>query len=378
IASSKDGKCESQRLTYALGGVNANLHAPRKIYSPEYPMKGWLLEKTGPLNRQSQPLRLATMPDPVPAPDQVLIRVAACGVCHTELDEIEGRLPPTRMPMVLGHQVAGTIVQVGSEVSGLECGDRVGVAWIYSACGHCSLCQAGCENLCPDFQATGRDHFGGYAELMAAKARFVYPLPAGLTEIDAAPLLCGGAIGYRSLRLTGLADGQSLGLTGFGSSAHLVLKLVRHRLPQTPAYVFARSEQERSFAMECGACWAGDTGDRAPVWLDAMIDTTPAWNPILRALENLAPGGRLVINAIRKEATDQTALLELDYAKHLWLEKEIKSVANVTRQDVRDMLALAGEASIKPQAETFTFAEANRALVELKTHSVRGAKVLVF
>jgi len=252
----------------------------------------------------------------------------------------------------------------------------VGVAWIYSACGECAFCRAGQENLCPAFKATGRDINGGYAEYMVARADFVYPIPAVFSDVEAAPLLCAGAIGYRSLRLTNLQDGQTLGLTGFGASAHLVLKMARHQYPHTPVYVFARSESERMFARELGATWAGDTRETAPVRLDAILDTTPVWTPVVEALKNLAPGGRLVINAIRKENTDQEALLRLDYPAHLWLEKEIKSVANVSRRDVREFLALAAEMGIRPEVQTYPLAEANRALVELKTTRIRGAKVL--
>jgi propanol-preferring alcohol dehydrogenase len=278
---------------------------------------------------------------------------------------------------VLGHQVVGRIQALGDGVAGWSVGDRVGVAWIFSACGSCSQCRSGQENLCSMFQATGRDQFGGYAELMTAPAAFVHRIPQEIADEEAAPLLCAGAIGYRSLRLTNLTDGQSLGLTGFGASAHLVLKMVRQKMPRSNVYVFARSERERTFALELGAVWAGDTGDAAPVPLDAIIDTTPAWLPIVKGLENLAPGGRLVVNAIRKEARDLAELLQLDYPRHLWLEKEIKSVANVTRQDVREFLALAAQASLKPQTRLFPLTDANQALVELKTQGVVGAKVLL-
>jgi propanol-preferring alcohol dehydrogenase len=340
-------------------------------------MQAQILEATAPLHGDSRPLRLASLPDPAPNDDEVLIRVEACGVCHTELDEIEGRTPPSRLPMVLGHQVVGRLVEVGQNVTEWSGGERVGVAWIFSACGTCPQCIAGRENLCPNFQATGRDQFGGYAELMVAPAAFVHRIPEGIHTEDAAPLLCAGAIGFRSLQLTNLVEGQSLGLTGFGASAHLVLKMVRHRYPQTEVFVFARNERERSFARDLGAAWVGDTSDRAPALLDAIIDTTPAWLPVIRALEQLAPGGRLVVNAIRKEAADLSELMRLDYPRHLWLEKEIKSVANVTRQDVREFLVLAAQANLRPEVRPFPLAEANQALIELKTQSVVGAKVLL-
>ena len=255
-------------------------------------------------------------------------------------------------------------------------GERVGVAWIYSACGACEFCRSGRENLCADFRATGRDANGGYAELMVVPERFAYRIPDGFTDAQAAPLLCAGAIGYRSLRLSGLQDGQNLGLTGFGASAHLVLKMVRHRYPHSRVFVFSRTEAERAFALELGATWAGDTTDTAPEPLHCIIDTTPVWRPVVEALRNLAPGGRLVINAIRKEAHDKEALLGLDYPAHLWLEKEIKSVANVARADVSEFLALAAEIPIVPEVQEYALEDANRALVELKARKIRGAKVI--
>jgi len=212
---------------------------------------------------------------------------------------------------------------------------------------------------------------------MTARADFVFRLPDGLSDTDVAPLLCAGAIGFRSLRLTKLVDGQNLGLTGFGASAHLVLKMAKYRFPSTNVFVFARSESEQAFARELGAVWTGRISDRSPIKLDAIIDTTPAWAPIVEALNNLAPGGRLVINAIRKEESDKSELLRFDYPSHLWLEKEIKSVANVSRQDVQELLALANDISIRPQTRTFPLEDANRALMELKMRSVLGAKVLV-
>jgi propanol-preferring alcohol dehydrogenase len=224
--------------------------------------------------------------------------------------------------------------------------------------------------------ATGRDGNGGYAEYMTVDAAFAYAIPEIFSDIQAAPLLCGGAIGYRSLKLASLKDGQRLGLTGFGASAHLMLMMVRHRYPNTRVYVFARGEAERDFAKTLGAVWAGATEEYSPELLDSIIDTTPAWTPDVEAMKNLKPGGRLVINAIRKEDVDKDALLQLDYYSHLWLEKEIKSVANVTRSDVQAFLSLAAEIPILPKVQSYALEEANTALWELKNHQVRGAKVL--
>jgi propanol-preferring alcohol dehydrogenase len=342
----------------------------------EVPMKAMVLEKICDLSKTREPLKAAELPDPKPAPDQIRIKVAACGVCHTELDEIEGRTPPPDLPVVPGHEVVGRIDLVGSEAGSWKEGDRVGVGWIHSACGNCEHCRGGNENLCRAFSATGRDANGGYAQWMTVPAAFAVPIPDSLSDEEAAPLMCAGAIGFRSLRLSGVVDGHTLGLTGFGASAHLVLKMVRHRFPGTRVHVFARKQQERQFALDLGAVWAGDTADSAPEPLDAIIDTTPAWKPVVEALANLRPGGRLVINAIRKEDGDKSELLRLDYPEHLWLEKEIKSVANVARADLAGCVDLAAEAGIRPEVETFELADANRALMELKEGKIRGAKVL--
>lgn len=339
-------------------------------------MKAMILEQTGNLIDNQQPLKLAEIPIPTPKPGEILIKVTACGVCHTELDEIEGRTPPPAFPMVLGHQVVGHVVE-NNDGRLLQTGERVGVAWIFSACGACDHCLAGEENLCADFKATGRDVNGGYTEYLCVPEAFAYPIPEIFSDIQAAPQLCAGAIGYRSLRLTNIKDGQSLGLTGFGASAHLVLKLVRYQFPNTKVFVFSRSKPEQEFARELGAVWSGDIGERSPQKLDCIIDTTPVWKPVVEALEDLTPGGRLVINAIRKESIDQDYLLKLDYPSHLWMEKEIKSVANVTRQDVIQYLDFAAKIPILPEVQTYSLEQANLALMELKTRQIRGAKVLV-
>jgi alcohol dehydrogenase, propanol-preferring len=339
-------------------------------------MRAMLLKTLGPVRDDRTALVPGDWPEPAPAAGEILVRVSACGVCHTELDEIEGRTPPPRLPVIPGHQVVGRVEALGQGASLFRAGDRVGIAWIYWACGHCEFCRRGEENLCEQFQATGRDVHGGYAEQITVPESFAHAIPKSFSDAEAAPLLCAGAIGYRSLSLTGLKDGQTLGLTGFGASGHLVLKLVQSKFPKTRIYVFARSEAEQDFARELGATWAGDTAERSPEPLNAIIDTTPAWTPIIKALENLERGGRLVINAIRKEEADKEALLGLDYPRHLWLEKEIKSVANVTRFDVREFLRLADEIRLKPEIEEFALDDANRALFELKTKKVRGAKVL--
>jgi len=316
------------------------------------------------------------LPVPVPRAREILVKVLACGVCHTELDEIEGRIALRHLPVVPGHQVVGRVEQCGPGAGKYDIGDRVGIAWIYSACGECTFCLEGNENLCEKFMATGKDVHGGYAQYMTVLEDFAYSIPEIFTDLQTAPLLCAGAVGFRSLRLTGIKNGHKLGLTGFGASAHLVIKMVRHKYPDTDVLVFARSAQERNFARELGAVWAGDTEEPSPTKLDGIIDTTPVWKPVVQALKNLKSGGRLVVNAIRKEEADKQHLMQLDYPVHLWQEKEIKSVANVARQDVIEFLELAAAIPIKPEVQEFTLEEANTALMELKNRKIRGAKVL--
>jgi len=339
-------------------------------------MRAMVLRELGDLSGDRAPLELVEMADPVPGEKEILVRISACGVCRTEIDEIEGRTPPPRLPVIPGHQIVGRVEAGGPGAGRFHCGDRVGIAWIFSACGSCRFCRSGRENLCPAFRATGRDANGGYATLVTVAEEFAHPLPPGLSDTEVAPLLCAGAIGYRSVALSGLSDGQVLGLTGFGASAHLVLQMVRHRFPATPVFVFARSVNDRAFALELGATWAGATEEIPPAPMRAIIDTTPAWAPVVAALRHLEPGGRLVINAIRKEGDDKAALLNLSYARDLWLEKEIRSVANVTRQDVAEFLALAAEARLRPEVREYPLAEANQALRDLRRGEGRGARVL--
>ena len=333
-------------------------------------MKAMILERLEALRDEPQPLRLVDLPTPEPATGEILLAVAACGVCHTELDEIEGRTPPRALPMIPGHEVVGRVVKQGSGAERHAIGDRVGVGWIHSSSGDED------ENLSDEFVATGRDAPGGYAEFMAVPENYAYPLSEVWSDVEGAPLLCAGAVGYRALKLTGIRDGQRLGLTGFGGSAHLVLQTAVHHFPRGEVYVFARDPAARAFALELGATWAGDTIDRSPKRLDAVIDTTPAWKPVVEALANLRPGGRLVVNAIRKEADDQGELLRLSYHEHLWMERELKTVANVTQFDIREFLRLAAEIPIRPRVEVYRLEDANRALCELRTGPVVGAKVL--
>jgi propanol-preferring alcohol dehydrogenase len=322
------------------------------------------------MEEEPQPLASAELPDPVPVGDEVLVRIAVCGVCHTELDEIEGRTPPPSLPVVPGHEIVGHVAQLGDRCSRFDVGQRVGIGWIHSSDGSDE------ENLSERFRATGRDVNGGYAEYVVVPERYAYPIPEVFSDAEAAPLLCAGGVGYRSLKLAGIRDGEVLGLTGFGGSGHLVLQLARHLYPASRLFVFARSEHERAFALELGADWAGDTADVPPEAPHAIIDTTPAWKPVLAALECLRPGGRLVINAIRKEPWDRDLMASIRYEDHLWMEKEVKTVANVTSRDLEEFLPLAAAVPLHVEVEEYRLEDANRALAALRFGHVRGAKVL--
>jgi propanol-preferring alcohol dehydrogenase len=229
-----------------------------------------ILERVAPLRECDSPLRLAELPIPMPGRGEIRVRITACAVCHTELDEIEGRTPPSKLPIILGHQAVGVVDRLGSGVTRLAIGDRVGVGWIHSSSGERD------ENLSPHFRATGRDVDGGYAEYLTVPEHYAYKIPKIFSDIEAAPLLCAGA-GHRALKLTGLKDGEPLGLMGFGSSAHLVLQLARREFPNSAVYVFARDRQTREFAVNLGATWSGDIGESSPTKVAAIIDTTPAW-----------------------------------------------------------------------------------------------------
>lgn len=340
-------------------------------------MKALILTKVCDLISEKSPLKMVEISVPVPKANEILLKVSCCGVCHTELDEIEGRTPPSEFPMILGHQVVGYVADKGEEVKRFGKGNRVGVAWIFSACGECDFCINGKENLCDSFKGTGRDARGGYAEYMVVDENFAYSIPGIFSDHEAAPLLCAGAIGYRSLQLINFKNGHVLGLSGFGASGHLVLKMARYLFPDSKIIAFARSKYEQDFARSLGAAWAGNIDDNPPHRSDAIIDTTPVWKTIVKSLHHLKPGGRLVINAIRKEEQDKKSLLDLSYHDHLWMEKEIKSVANITRYDVEEFLQLAAKIPIKPEIELYAFDQANQALYDLKNKHVKGAKVLV-
>lgn len=333
-------------------------------------MRAMILTSVAGIDENAEPLQPVELPRPQPSAGELLVEVSVCGVCHTELDEIEGRTPPPELPVVPGHEIVGRVTECGQDCYRFEPGQRVGIGWIYSSSGDED------ENLSPAFRATGRDVNGGYAEFVVVPERYAYPVPEVFSDEEAAPLLCAGGVGYRALRLTGIEDGDILGLTGFGGSGHLVLQLARHLYPNTRIYVFARSDRERAFALELGADWSGDTSDTPPEAPHAIIDTTPAWKPVLAALACLRPGGRLVINAIRKEAGDRGLMADISYEDHLWQEKEVKSVANVTRRDLEEFLPIAARIPLRVEFQAYKLEQANQALRDLRAGHVRGAKIL--
>jgi propanol-preferring alcohol dehydrogenase len=323
---------------------------------------------------EEKPLELMELPEPVPGKGQILVKVSACGVCHTELDEIEGRATPSKFPMILGHEIIGRVEDFGPGASRFRKGNRVGIAWINWACGSCSFCLRGEENLCDKAKWTGKDVYGGYAEYTSVSEDFAYPIPDRFTNSKAAPLLCAGVIGYRALRLSGMQDGRTLGLYGFGASAHIVIQVAKYRYPNGKVFVFTRPNQKehQDLARQLGADWIGATENTPPAKLDSAIDFTPVGLPVREALRNLEKGGRVAINAIRKT----TPVPELDYTEHLWYEKELKSVANVTRRDAQEFLPLAAQIPIVPEIQEFRLQEANEALILLKDGKMHGAGVL--
>ena len=336
-------------------------------------MKAMVLKGACPIEAGGKkPLELVDLPVPVMTPDQILIKVSACGICHTEIDEIEGRLVPPQFPIVPGHEIVGNVHAVGSEVRKYKPGVRVGVAWIHSTCGRCSFCARGDENLCDDFRATGLHAHGGYAEYTVVSQDFAYPIPQTFTDSEAAPLLCAGVIGYRALRLSKIKSGEVLGLYGFGASAHIAIQVAKHQ--GCKVFVFTREGQKdhQSLALKLGADWVGVTGERPPQRLRCAIDFTPVGEPVREALRVLEKGGRVVINAIRKV----NPIPELDYAQLVWHEREIKSVANVARQDAVEFLPLAARVGIKPEVQEFPLEQANEALLLLKQGKMHGAGVL--
>jgi propanol-preferring alcohol dehydrogenase len=321
---------------------------------------------------EDKPLEPADVPRPVPKDNEVLLKVLTCGVCHTELDEIEGRLEPPQLPVVPGHEIVGEIIERGSAVSALDLGQRAGVTWLNSSCGQCQFCLSGRENLCGKAKWTGLDVNGGYSQFTVVPEKFAYPIPQRFSDAAAAPLLCAGVIGYRALRLAEVTNGEVVGLYGFGASAHIVIQIVKHTCPDSSVFVFTRSAAHRDLAQELGADWTGGPADQPPAKPNKAIDFTPVGETVLHALAASDKGARVVINAIRK----RTCIPQLDYGKYLWHEREIKSVANVTAEDARRFLPLAAEIPIIPRVQEFELAQANEVLISLKQGRIQAAAVL--
>lgn len=320
------------------------------------------------LEEHSEPLKLIETDLPRPGPGQIRLRVNVCGVCHTDLHTVEGDLDLPQLPITPGHQIVGIVDARGEGADRYDVGDRVGVAWLYSACGECDYCLSGYENLCKRAQFTGLHAHGGYAQYMVADEAFAYPIPRQLDDVQAAPLLCAGIIGYRALRLSEIQPGQRLGLYGFGASAHLAIQVARYW--DCEVYVFTRSTAHRELARDLGAVWAGGAEETPGVGLHGSVSFAPAGWIVPHALGHLRPGGVLALNAIH-----MSPIPEFDY-QLLYGERVLRSVANFTRRDAEEFLALAAEIPIQSEVQTFPLEMANKALQRVKASEIQGAAVL--
>ena len=329
-------------------------------------MKAWLLHAPAPV--ETNPLVLSDVPVPVPGEREVLVRVNACGICRTDLHVVEGELPPRKSPVVPGHQVAGVIERLGANAGKYSAGTRVGIPWLHKTCGTCSYCLSGRENLCDAPEFTGYTHDGGFAEYTVAHEDFVYPLPEGFADLQAAPLLCAGIIGFRCLRISGIASGGNLGIYGFGAAGHVCIQVARYL--GAKVFVCTREEKHRRLALELGAAWAGAAAETPPEKLDASIIFAPAGELVPPALEALRKGGTLVLGGIH-----MSPIPSFPYPL-IYQERSIRSVANNTRDDGHDFLRVAAEIPIHTEVQTFPLDEANRALNALKHDGIRGAGVL--
>lgn len=335
-------------------------------------MKAWVLE--APKEVDERPLQLSEVVIPAPREDEVVVRVSTCGVCRTDLHVVEGELPVRRSPLIPGHQIVGRVTEMGSRVEGFAVGDRVGVAWLNRTCGKCEYCLSGRENLCEQAQFTGWTVDGGYAEYAVAPASFTYHIPNGFDDIQAAPLLCAGIIGYRCLRLTGLSEkdwnGARLGIYGFGAAGHICIQLARSR--GADVYVNTRDrEHHQALAHELGATWVGDAAEAPPVKLNAAIIFAPAGELVPVALKALAKGGALVLGGIH-----MSPIPSFDYSL-IYGERTIRSVANNTRADGQEFLLEAAHLPVRTHVQTFPFDHVNEALIGLKHDAIRGAGVII-
>ena len=330
-------------------------------------MKAMLLK--APRLIEEKPLVMAEVEKPTPGPNEVRLKILTCGICHTDLHVVEGELPPKKMPIIPGHQIVGIVESVGKKVTRFRIGDKAGVAWLNSTCRKCGFCLKGKENLCEKARFTGYDADGGYAEYTMVSEDFAYTIPKGFSELEAAPLLCAGVIGFRALRLSEIEKGGCLGLFGFGASAHIVIQIAKHWGCQV--YVFTRSEEHRKLARDLGAVWAGGAEDTPPTKMQSAIIFAPAGRLVLDALRVLGKGGTLALAGIY-----MTPVPEMNYQEHLYYEKTVRSVANSTRKDAEDLLKLAAEIPIRTEVQEFALEEANRALLLLKQGKIQGAGVL--
>ena len=331
-------------------------------------MKAIVLTKPAPID--TAPLLLRDLPIPQPASNEIRVRVAACGICRTDLHVVEGELPPQVEHIVPGHQVVGVVDRLGSAATRFKEGDRVGIAWLRATCGVCGYCQAGNENLCPQARFTGYHANGGYAEHAVVREDFAYALPANLNAAEATPLLCAGIIGYRALRRAEMRPGCRLGLYGFGSSAHIAIQVARHL--GCTVYVMTRDERHQQLARQLGAAWAGGADAAPPEKLDSAVLFAPVGHLVLPALEALDQGGTLALAGIYL-----TDIPTLNYERHMFHEKNLRSVTANTRRDGEELLRIAAEIPIRPQTTAFPLEEANRALQQLKHDAIQGSGVLI-
>jgi alcohol dehydrogenase, propanol-preferring len=318
----------------------------------------------------SRPLAIEDQPIPEPGRGEVLLKVEACGVCHTDLHITAGELPALRDAVTPGHQIVGRVAKRGQGTEGIQIGERRGVSWLGGVDGTCALCRKGRENLCDHPTFTGYSVNGGYAEYAVARADFLVPLPETPAATDLAPLLCAGIIGFRSLRVAEVQPGDSVGLFGFGASAHLAIDVLKHW--QCEVYVSSRGASHQQLARTLGAAWVGDATDRPPVALDSAVTFAPSGDVVLAALASLRKGGIVAINAIHLDRIPQ-----FDYDSLLWGERQLRSVANMTRQDARDFVTLAAEIGIRPRTTIFPLDQVNEALAEVDNDAIDGAAVVV-
>lgn len=343
-------------------------------------MRAMILKKTMPI--ESGPLELVELPVPDPGPGEILLRVTMCGLCHTDLHTVEGDLPLPVLPIIPGHQIVGIVERAGpgagsarakeraaAGVPSPRVGARVGAAWLHSSCGTCSFCKRGLENLCETARFTGYHHQGGYAEYAVLPADFVYALPEGFSDRDAAPLLCAGIVGYRALKLSGIKPGETLGLYGFGASAHVAIQVAVHW--GCKVLVFTRSENHRRHAKKLGAAWAGTSKDRPPQKPASSVVFAPAGEIVLDALSDVERGGTVALAGVT-----MTNIPEMNYERHLYYEKVLRSVTASTREDGRELIRLAAEIPIHTDTTLFPLEDANRALRLIKESRISGAAVL--